>query len=208
MPVLPNELSLDYHLCSTKAAEFPSQEHGKRQLISRQLPTPTCCHTLQHSLVETQEDKKKTTKPCRGLGRLICLASVSVLGRQQRLCRSSRGCAKGTGAVQRQEGAGRCSCPPEGTGTLQAGLDPSPRLELPSWSSPHPAFLPHCSILKNPSALSCPRTLLHLECPCSEPGKGRAELRQPRQQELSSTAGVSFHSSPASDHKQSQPKAS
>lgn len=127
--ILPNELSLGDHLCSSKA-EFPSQEHGKIQFISHQLPSPTCCHTLQHRLVETQEGKKKnqnqTTKPCRGLGRLICLASVSMLRRQQRLWQRQQVLA-GTQGHCRQDW------------TL-----------LPGWSSPHPAALPHCSIFSIP----------------------------------------------------------
>lgn len=176
MHVLPNELSLDYHLYSSKAAEFPSQEHGKRQPISRQLPTPTCCHTLQHRLVETQEEKK-TTKPCRGLGRLICLASVSVLGRQQRLW-------------QRQQGAGRHSCLPEGTsfGGIAGRTGPFAQARAPKLEQSLPSCFATLLHVLNPPALTCGLGISSVLPVCPgraklHPGSSQHCHRQPRQQE-------------------------
>lgn len=71
---------------------------------------------------------KKTTKRCRGLGRLICLASVSVLGRQQRLW-------------QRQQGAGRHSWH---RGDQLQGHCGQDRTLLPGWSSKLEQSSPSC----------------------------------------------------------------
>lgn len=115
--VLPSKLSLHYHLYSLKAAVSQPRGWKKGRLISRQLTDTTCCHMLRQRLVETQEKKK----PCRGLGRLIGLASALPF---------SRGWRKAAGCRRAQLPAAR------GPTSLrwEANWVPLPLLQQPSHS--------------------------------------------------------------------------